>query len=100
MDEVKQTMMVVGIKAVADDVMEIELMQLLHKQKKVSMFQLAKMDAVEAAELIKGTAYHRDKIHLPRIWCTENNIIPFSIIKISIERPLPEETNNITKEFR
>lgn len=100
MDEVKQLMMVVGIRAIEDNLMEIELVQMLHKQKKVSMLQLANMDAIEAAQLVKGTTVHRDKIHLPRQWISDNNILPFTSMYITLSPTTPEQKDEISRKFK
>ncbi len=88
----KKDVMVVGIKVVENNIMQLETTELVGKiNKKIKLTELAGMDAVDAAKAIKGTTFHRDKIYVSRDWASKHNIIPFTSLKLTLEKANPEE---------
>lgn len=93
----KKDMMVVGIKVIEDNLMELELAELVGKvNKKVSVMDLAGMSAYEAAKHVKGTTFHRDRIYVTREYCSKNNIVPFCSIELEVN---PADKKRIAERY-
>lgn len=84
-EKIRQDMMVVGLKVVTDDVMELELQPLTMVKKKVSPMDLIGGSVDTLLQGIEKQRQHRDVIYVSRVWCSENNIVPFRSMVLSLE---------------
>jgi len=82
----KEDMMVVGIKAVDNETMELELVPLGVLKKKTNVLEAAMSgDIKQVMEAAQQSQQKRNVIYRTRQWCSDNDIIPFRHLTLEIE---------------
>jgi len=84
----KVDMMVVGLEAKTDELMEIKLVPLVNKRKKLTIGDIAgdlDQDAKQLIDLFLQDKQYRSIIYMTREWCSSNNVIPFSHLTVDID---------------
>lgn len=84
----QENMMVVAIKAIDDEIIELELEPVLIKKHKINIPALAMTGDMQQITRELQRRNLRDKIYLPREYCTKNEITLFSYIKVDL---IPEK---------
>ena len=80
--------MVVGIKSVTEELMELQLVPLIQKTKKKNIQDIAMNFDTEAKQLIDAflqEKQYRTTVYMTRQWCSDNNIIPFRHVVLELE---------------
>lgn len=95
----KEDMMIVGLRAVDEDMMEIEFVSLVVARKKVDIVERIQAGDFVAAskEVANAQRQYRSKIYKPRVWCSEHNILLFQSITLEIE---PADKNRIAETYK
>jgi len=97
----KKDMMIVGIKAVNENIMEIELVPVASMVQKVNPLELAMDgDPKKLFQLFENQKQQRDKIYLTREYCSENQLLPFQSIIISFNPATGFEKERIHKKVK
>jgi len=82
----KEDMMIVGMSAINDEVMKLELVPLITTKKKVNILDIAMSGNTDAImKTIQGEQQHRSILYRTRQWCMEKQILPFSSMTIELD---------------
>jgi len=82
----KEDMMVVGINAVDNETIELQLVPLGKLKPKANVLEAAMSgDIKQVMEMAQQSQQRRNIIYRTRQWCSDNNIIPFRHITLEIE---------------
>ena len=87
----KNDMMIVGLNAVEEEIIEIELVPITSVTKKVNLTDLANGDISDITKALQGQKQYRSKLYLPRIWCSDNNLTLFKSMISNIKPADGEE---------
>ena len=78
--------MVVGITAVNDETMKLELVPLVQTKNKRNILDIALGgDAQQIMKEIQQGEHHRNIIYRSREWCMEKQILPFSSMIMNLD---------------
>lgn len=92
----KVDMMVVGLRVVTDDVMEIELVPLEVAKRKTNIMDLVGGDAGSVLKAFQSEQQKRSKVYVSRVWCSENNIVPLMSMTLEL---LPADKKRIRDTY-
>lgn len=82
----KEDMMCVGIIAVDEETMKLELVPLIQKKKKHNILDLAMSGNTNAVmKAVQGEQQHRHIIFRDREWCMQHRILPFCSMTLEID---------------
>ena len=82
----KEDMMVVGITAVDEDMIEIKLVPLIITKKRVNLLDVARSGNGGAIiKAIKGEQQHRTTIYRSKEWVSKKQITIFSTMTLNLE---------------
>jgi len=84
----KLDMMVVGIKSITEELMEIEMVPVITKNKKITIADVAgdfDKNAKELVDLFLQDKQYRSKMYITREWCSNNMIMPFMHMTLNID---------------
>lgn len=85
--KIEESMMVVGLKAVNDDVIELELQPLFKKKTDRGFMELVLGNNVdEILNKVQKNMSQRSKVYVPRTWASDNNITMFSGMNLCLKR--------------
>lgn len=84
----KLDMMVVGIKSITEELIQLELVPVITKNKKLTINDIAgdmDRDAKQIVDLFLQEKQYRSTIYLTREWCSNHNIVPFMHMTLDID---------------
>lgn len=81
----KMDMMVTGLNAVEEEIMEIEFVPIIQVQKKVSIMKLAGGNLQDIQKAMQGQKQYRSKIYVSRSFASDNRIMPFDHLIIDVD---------------
>ena len=90
MFKMKENMMVVALDAVENETMKIELVPLVLTEKKMDLVKLQEQmlsgaDMALVMQDAMGQKQYRTIIYKPRIWCSDNKIMPFNHMILDVD---------------
>lgn len=82
----REDMMVVGITAVDEETMKLELVPLITTKKKVSLFDVVKSgNTNEIIKAVQGEQQHRNVIFRSKEWVFQKRILPFCAMTLDLD---------------
>lgn len=82
----KEDMMCVGITAIDEDTLKLELVPLVQTKKKHNILDLAMTGNTNSImKAIQGETQHRHIIYRDRQWCMDKQILPFCSMTLEID---------------
>ena len=82
----KEDMMVVGITAVDEEIMKLELVPLITTKKRVNILDVAMGGNSNAImKAIKGEQQHRTILYRTKDWVFKNQILPFCSMTLDLD---------------
>ena len=79
-------MIVVGIKAINNDVLELELQPLHQQEKDMGLMDMAMSgNANGLLNAISQSRVPNHKVYMDRKWCAKNSVLPFGHVKLEVK---------------
>lgn len=94
----KNDMMIVGLNAVDEETIEVELVPVTSITKKVTIGDLVGGDIADVNRAMQGQKQYRTKIFLPRSWCSSNNLTMFKSMIFDVKPASGVEKDRIHKK--